>query len=278
MKRKLRIALAALCAGVLIFCLARLAAIALDYRKTDRLYADAAASFLTESAASPAPVPEAAPAAVTKDTQAEPEETPPPETGAPEIRTPDPGFTVDFDALRETNPDIIAWLYIEGTDISYPLLYGTDNSRYLSHAYDGSASNAGSIFLDYTASPDFSDLRSLIYGHRMNNGAMFGRLSDLDDADYLAEHSNVYLITPDGILLYRIFAVHYAFTWEGFYGNAVTPAGFSVLLREILAASDVDTGIVPDTEDHIITLSTCSGRAKTQRFLAHAVLLYDCRT
>ena len=73
MKRKLRIALAALCAGVLIFCLARLAAIALDYRKTDRLYADAAASFLTESAASPAPVPEATPAAVTKHTQAEPE-------------------------------------------------------------------------------------------------------------------------------------------------------------------------------------------------------------
>ena len=33
-------------------------------------------------------------------------------------------ITVDFDALSKVNPDIIAWIYSEGTDINYPIVQG----------------------------------------------------------------------------------------------------------------------------------------------------------
>ena len=45
---------------------------------------------------------------------------------------------VDFDKLREINPDIYAWIEIPGTDISYAVLHRAgDNAFYTNHSEDG---------------------------------------------------------------------------------------------------------------------------------------------
>ena len=81
---------------------------------------------------------------------------------------------VDWESLKAINPDIIAWLQIEGTQISYPVMKGTDNDYYLHHTFEKNYNSAGSIFIEYTNSSDFQDCNTIIYGHNMRNGSMFG--------------------------------------------------------------------------------------------------------
>ena len=51
---------------------------------------------------------------------------------------------MDFTALQEVNPDVVGWLVIPGTGISYPLLQGATNQTYLRHTWRGEYSTRGS--------------------------------------------------------------------------------------------------------------------------------------
>jgi sortase B len=69
-----------------------------------------------------------------------------------DTETPDPYAEairdIDLDALRAVNGDVVGWIAIPNTEISYPLVQGTDDQYYLKHTWDRSASVVGSIFLD----------------------------------------------------------------------------------------------------------------------------------
>lgn len=56
-----------------------------------------------------------------------------------------PPIAVDFNALWETNQDIIAWIYCEDTPINYPIVQSDDNSYYLRRLLDGSYNVAGTL-------------------------------------------------------------------------------------------------------------------------------------
>ena len=85
-------------------------------------------------------------------------------------------FEVDFDQLRQQNEDVTAWLYLPDSVINYPVLQHGDNDYYLTRQIDGSYNKNGSIFMDYRNASDFSDRNTIIYGHHMRTGNMFGKL------------------------------------------------------------------------------------------------------
>lgn len=74
------------------------------------------------------------------------------------------------------NEDIIAYIYYPNAGISYPVVQGVDNEEYLRKSVYGDYSASGSIMLDCDNSTDFSDTASIVYGHHMRNGSMFGSL------------------------------------------------------------------------------------------------------
>ena len=84
---------------------------------------------------------------------------------------------IDFDALLAINPDVIGWIEVLGSDISYPIVQTIDNARYLNYTFTGERNRSGAIFLDHRDVPDFMSL-SRVYGHNMRDGSMFGTLSD----------------------------------------------------------------------------------------------------
>ena len=118
--------------------------------------------------------------------------------------------TVDFQALRKINLDIIAWIRIPDTKIDYPIVQGKNNAYYLKHMFQKTEHAAGSIFLDKDNSPDFSNRKSILYGHNMKDGSMFQGLHKYENEQYLEIHNKVYLYLPDGqTLIYSVIKCGY---------------------------------------------------------------------
>lgn len=180
----------------------------------------------------------------------------------------------DISALKEINPDVIGWIYIEATDISYPILYSDNNDKYIRSSWTGSGTylTAGAIFVDEDNSPDFSDFNTIIYGHRMRNETMFGKLKYYADKEFCKSHPSVYIVTESGISRYDIYSVYEidteAMTFRTGFGN---DTGKQEYINFSLSSALYDTGIVPTVDEHILTLSTCSGNGYTTRWIIQAV-------
>lgn len=183
---------------------------------------------------------------------------------------------VDFDSLQQINPDVVAWIYIEGTDISYPILYSGDDETYLRTTMEGESAKAGSIFLEGYNYPNFKDSHSIIYGHNMRNLSMFGTLKYYKSEEgYLDEHRYFQIITPDSKMRYEIFS--YFDTEAASWVYAVPYSDceeFEDYISELLRHSYevVDTEEVTSA-DRVVTLSTCS--TSGMRFTVHGVLRED---
>jgi len=100
---------------------------------------------------------------------------------------------LDLDSLRAINEDVIGWIEIPGTPLSYPLLQGEDNAYYLNHSWNRQYNAGGSIFLEQSSRADFSDFNTIIYGHRMSDSSMFNSLRHYADETYWQEHPRVYI-------------------------------------------------------------------------------------
>lgn len=174
---------------------------------------------------------------------------------------------LDLAALQQVNSDVVGWISIPDTELSYPVLQGEDNQYYLEHTWRKQRNGMGAIFLDCRFDPGLTDFYTLIYGHRMHNATMFGSLARYEDAAYWQEHPSVYLVNEGGVNRYDIFAA-----FEAGVDSDVYRRGFSqtqdreVFITWCLEQSVIDTGVRPTAGGRIITLSTCtrSGGAATR--------------
>lgn len=115
----------------------------------------------------------------------------------------------DAEELRSINSDFRAWLQIPETDISYPVVQGTDNSFYLKHSFSKEYSSFGCLFLDYRTTA--ADRSLVIHGHNMglNRDEMFSSLVDFQDQAFAEEHTTIFYSDPEkpGEERYTLFAV-----------------------------------------------------------------------
>ena len=89
---------------------------------------------------------------------------------------------VDFEELQKMNSDVIGWIEVEAIpEISYPIVRGEDNDYYLHRTFKKANNSAGSIFVDYRNGQYFGDCNTIVYGHNMKNGSMFGKLKWLTE-------------------------------------------------------------------------------------------------
>lgn len=179
----------------------------------------------------------------------------------------------DLNMLRQENEDVVGWITIPDTKVSYPLLQWTDNQFYLKHTWKQTPNANGSIFIEHQNSPDFTDFNTIIYGHNMQSGAMFGSLRKYKSEKYWKEHPSFYIVCDQGVLRYDIFAVHRAGIDTIIYGlDLDTDQKRTEFIRFATDYSSVDTGIKPTIDDKIITLSTCTGQGYSARWVVQGVL------
>lgn len=187
---------------------------------------------------------------------------------------------VDFAKLKKANEDIYAWISIPSVNVDYPILqHPKDNAFYLNRAVNKKWSAYGSIFTEKYNTKDFSDFNTLIYGHNMRNGSMFGSLKKFRDASFFEENRYITIYMENRILKYEIFA---ACTWDNKHilanRNFDLHENRNVYLEEIFAVRDMNSQVKRDikvtSNDRIVTLSTCMND-RSKRFIVSGVLVYD---
>lgn len=202
------------------------------------------------------------------------------------------------EALKEAkavNSDVFGWMYVENTNIDYPLLQADDNTKYLEKDLQLNYEAHGSIFADYrnnlAEGSSKYDKNTILYGHNKNDGTYFAQLAPIyRDAEAATKSPYIYVVTEDETLVFEIFA--------GFYTNGsrkgmadfnyISPNPsdeyFTKIIEGAMDRSWLDYGVEVDNTDKILTLSTCSykyissatGKAlSTQRFVVMGRLLRD---
>lgn len=179
-----------------------------------------------------------------------------------------PPIEVDFDKLKSVNEDVVGWIYVDALpDISYPIVKGKDNQTYLHQTYEKNYNFAGTIFVDYENSGDFSDCNTLVYGHNMKNGSMFGHLKKFREDDKLYKQDKYFwILTPERNYRYEIITAYTTGVNSDTYTLFKGPGEeFEKYLETIKGYSEIqtdDTGLT--IKDRIVTLSTCTGNESTR--------------
>ena len=184
---------------------------------------------------------------------------------------------VDLDALREVNGDVVGWIAIPNTELSYPLVQGTDNQYYLSRNWKREKNSGGSVFLESTNKSDLSAFHTIVYAHRMRNDTMFGTLKYYDRLDFWREHPSVYIVLNDTIYRYDIFSAQEAAVESIIYRLDLEKNHLEDEFLQYCADNSViHTGLTPEADGRFLTLSTCTeaGFAET-RWVVHGVLAQE---
>jgi len=174
---------------------------------------------------------------------------------------------INFAELNAINSDIIGWIRIGALDISYPVAQAADNDFYLHRTFEKRDNFAGCIFLNCDNSRFLTDQNSIIYGHNMKNGSMFGTLSKFRSQETYDANPYFWIFGPTLIYQYRIFSASEVASEGTPYVTRFTTADFESFLQEMSGRSLVKTGVSVTADDRIVTLSTCTGNSATRFIL-----------
>lgn len=190
---------------------------------------------------------------------------------------------IDFEALQEVNLDIYAWIRLPGTGIDYPVLQSSDGDTfYLNHDANREESVSGAIYSEQLNKKDFSDFHTVLYGHDMRDGSMFGSLLLLEERQVMEKNDRILIDLPDAEYEYRIFAVYVCesghllelFDQEELLDRIGYLTEIEYLCREV-ETFDRDVFDTITADSHILTLSTCYHGEQDRRFLVQAVRIED---
>lgn len=188
----------------------------------------------------------------------------------PVVNTP---LDIDFNALKEINPDVRAWIKITGTLVNNPVVVGQDNSYYVDHDINGNESISGTVFSTYKNTWDGTDDNTVLFGHNMHTGEFFAYINSYVPNDASREpiafykvHPTVMMATPDGgSQIYKIFAGMVANT-KPEYGEVFNYVektkfadvdDFNSFIIDVMDRSWFFTDVDLTYGDELLTLSTC---------------------
>ena len=187
-----------------------------------------------------------------------------------------------FEGLMQFNPEVYSWIYIPDTSISLPVCQSKeDDNFYLSHDVYKDYSFPGAIYSQSMNKTDYSDRVTVLYGHNMANGSMFGNLHMFSDEDFFNSHPYFYVYTKDRKLTYEVISAHpydsrhimysYDFSkddvFKSWLDNAQNPHASFYNTRPVSL----------NLNSKILVLSTCANSGDG-RYLVQGVLINDEKT
>ncbi len=184
----------------------------------------------------------------------------------------------DFAVLKETNQDVYAWITMPDTKVDYPILQSETDNKYLDTNIDGSSGFPGCIYTNVCNSKDFDDYITVVYGHNMKNGDMFGSLHNFNDATFFDDYGTFTVETPDRLLTYSLYAaVNYNDKLIPAYYDVKSVAGRDEFIKSLEECrGNSKTHFSDDMEisgeDKVLVLSVCIKGQDDRRYLIVAKL------
>lgn len=182
-------------------------------------------------------------------------------------------INVDFNGLKRTNPDVVGWLKVNGTNINYPFVQSSDNDYYLTHSFNKSYNGGGWVFLDYRNNGT-NNKNTIIYAHGRSDKTMFGTLKNVLNNGWL-NNTNNYVIkisTETENSLWQIFSVYRIPTTSDYlqtnFNDETEYQNFLDMIKD-RSSYNFDTNVA--STDNILTLSTCYNNS--DKIVVHAKLI-----
>lgn len=182
---------------------------------------------------------------------------------------------VDLSELKTKNPDTVAWIKVNGTNINYPVVQSQDNDYYLTHSYDRSANDAGWVFMDYRNSSDGNfDRNTILYAHARLDKTMFGSLRDIMDSGWYNNSNNyvVKMVVGNKTTLWQVFSIYVVPSTSDYLRTKFSSdEDYTSFLSMLKNRSEKDFHCDVDSKSKILTLSTC--KSGDRRVVLHAKLI-----
>lgn len=182
-------------------------------------------------------------------------------------------INVNFSDLKRTNPDVVGWLKVNGTNINYPFVQGSDNKYYLTHSFNKSYNAAGWVFLDYRNNGT-NNKNTIIYAHGRTDKTMFGTLRKVLNNGWLNNTNNyvVKISTETENSLWQVFSVYHIPTTSDYLQTDFSDdALYQKFLDMIKNRSSHNFNTNVTSTDNILTLSTCYNNS--DKMVVHAKLI-----
>ena len=184
----------------------------------------------------------------------------------------------DFSALKEMNQDVYAWIFMPDTQVDYPILQSETDNKYLDTNIDGSKGYPGCIYTNVCNSKNFDDYITVVYGHNMKSGEMFGSLHSFGDATFFDSYDTFAVETPEKLLTYSVYAaVNYNDKLIPAYYDVKSVTGRDAFIKSLEECrrnsnTHFNDDVEISGEDKVLVLSVCIKGQDDRRYLIVAKL------
>ena len=183
-------------------------------------------------------------------------------------------INVNFNELKQKNPDTKGWIQVNGTNINYPFVQTNDNKFYLNHTYNKTYNSAGWVFLDYRNNINELSKNTIIYAHGRLDTTMFGSLKNILSSGWLNNTNNyvVKLSTETENTLWQVFSVYHIPTTSDYIKvHFSSNEEFTKWSKMLLDRSAHNFNTTINENDKVLTLSTCFN--DKEKVVLHAKLI-----
>ena len=197
-----------------------------------------------------------------------------------------PQFDVDTAELQKLNSDFCMWLIYPDAGISLPIVHESSDriDYYLNHTISGQKSPVGCLFISSSESADITSGNTVIHGHNMRDGSMFGGLKNIvNDPKTYCTNPYFFLFDKSGRKMkFRVFAVYTVDKSSSMYVSPETQNEYENYIQKAINLGGTEN-IVPFTDSEkravknqkpLVTLSTCYGiEGTSKRTLVQGILI-----
>ena len=193
-----------------------------------------------------------------------------------------PGLQLKYARLFATNQDFVGYLSADGIDMALPIVQTNNDEKYMKKNFYGQTTKYGCPFVTHLNNITELDMNTVIFGHHMNDGTVFGILDKYKSIEGFKAAPVISFNTLYKDYQWKIIAAFITnayekedngYVFQYYFTSLSTQERFSAFLNELSQRSLYDTGVDVLPSDKILTLSTCSHEFNEARFVVVARLV-----